>query len=239
MLSLTVSSTGVKSTQIAVLKFLALRGATKHSISISSKKLAEKFSVSQQSGSRYILNLVDNGLIERSLGRRGQILSLTPKGIDILRNEFGEYQLVFDAPEEIIIRGKLESGLGEGAYYMSRKKYKKQIRGLLGWNPYEGTFNLRVIEEDMPKLEAVHAANGMLIEGFKERNRTFGRAWIFKAEISDLKKRKLVGNCAVIVPKRTHYRRVIEIISPEYLRGHFNAEDDSEFCVNVKLNVRN
>ena len=58
-------------------------------------------------------------------------------------------------------------------------------------------------------------------------------------KISDLKKRKVVEDCAVIVPKRTHYRRVIEIISPEYLRGYFNAEDDSEFCVNVKLNVRN
>ena len=101
MLSLIVSSTGVKPTQIAVLKFLALRGATKHPVDMSSEKLAEKFDVSQQSGSRYILNLVDNGLLERNLGRKGQILSLTPKAIDILKNEFNEYRLVFDAPGKI------------------------------------------------------------------------------------------------------------------------------------------
>ena len=90
MLSPIVSSTDVKPTQIAVLKFLALRGATKHPVNMSSEKLAEEFDVSQQSGSRYILNLVDNGLLERNLGRKGQILSLTPKAIDILKNEFNE-----------------------------------------------------------------------------------------------------------------------------------------------------
>ena len=239
MLSLNVSSTGVKPTHIAVLKFLALRGATKHPVNMSSEKLAEKFDVSQQSGSRYILNLVDNGLLERNLGRKGQILSLTSKAIDILKNEFNEYRLVFDAPEKIMLRGKLESGLGEGAYYISRKKYQKQINKIMGWEAYDGTFNLRVKEEDMPKLEAVHAANGMLIEGFKEKNRTFGRAWLFEADIVNPKNKKSVDKCAVIVPKRTHYRKVIEIISPEYLRGFFKSKDDQEFIVNVKLNSGN
>ena len=105
MLSLIVSSSSVKPAHIAVLKFLALRGATKHPVDMSSEKLAEKFDVSQQSGSRYILNLVDKGLLERNLGRKGQILSLTPKAIDILKNEFNEYRLVFDAPEKIKVTG--------------------------------------------------------------------------------------------------------------------------------------
>jgi len=237
MLSLIVSSSGVKPAHIAVLKFLALRGATKHPVDMSSEKLAEKFDVSQQSGSRYILNLVDNGLLERNLGRKGQILSLTQKAVDILKNEFNEYRLVFDAPEKITLRGKLESGLGEGAYYISRKKYQKQINKLMGWEAYDGTFNLRVEEEDMPKLEAVHAANGMLVEGFEEKNRTFGRAWLFEAELVNPKNKKSIDKCAVIVPKRTHYRKVIELISPEYLRGFFKSKDNQEYIVNVKLNA--
>ena len=101
----------------------------------------------------------------------------------------------------------------------------------MGWEAYDGTFNLRVEEEDMPKLEAVHAANGMLVEGFEEKNRTFGRAWLFEAEIVNPKNKKSVDKCAVIVPKRTHYRKVIELISPEYLRGFFKSKDNQEFVV--------
>ena len=42
-------------------------------------------------------------------------------------------------------------------------------------------------------------------------------------------------NCAIISPKRTHYKRVVEVISPEYLRDELSAKDGDVFKVKINL----
>ena len=145
------------------------------------------------------------------------------KGITVLRKEFSEYGLIFGAQEKIKMKGTLETGLGEGGYYISKRGYIEQFESKLGWRPFEGTFNLRLNEDEVPKIEAMKAAEGILIEGFKQEDRTFGKAWLFKCVL--INGTKQVGQCAVISPKRTHYKRVIEVISPTYLRDEFGAKD--------------
>ena len=46
---------------------------------------------------------------------------------------------------------------------------------------------------------------------------------------------KVIENCAIISPKRTHYKRVVEIISPTYLRRDLNVEDGAKFRIKVDL----
>ena len=110
-----------------------------------------------------------------------------------------------------------------------------QFEKKLKWKPFEGTFNLRLKEEEVPKIEAMKAADGILIEGFEQEGRTFGKAWVFKCTIKNGKKK--VENCAIISPKRTHYKRVVEVISPEYLRDELDAKDGDVF--KVKINLHN
>ena len=161
------------------------------------------------------------------------MVTIMNKGISILRKEFSEYGLIFGAQKKIEIRGALETGLGEGGYYISKRGYMEQFESKLNWQPFEGTFNLRLNEDEVPKIEAMKAAEGILIEGFEQEGRTFGKAWLFKcALISGTKK---VGKCAVISPKRTHYKRVIEIISPVYLRDELKAKDGDSFVVRIDL----
>lgn len=155
------------------------------------------------------------------------------KGLSKLRKEFSEYELIFGTQKEIEMKGTLETGLGEGGYYISKKGYMVQFKKKLGWNPFEGTFNLRLKEEEVPKIEAMKAADGILIEGFEQEGRTFGKAWIFKCTLGNGNKE--VHNCAIISPKRTHYRRVVEVISPEYLRDKLGAKDGDVFKVKIDL----
>ena len=131
------------------------------------------------------------------------------------------------------MKGTLETGLGEGGYYISKKEYMTQFEKKLGWRPFEGTFNLRLKEEEVPKIEAMKAAEGILIEGFEQEGRTFGKAWIFMCVLK--KGTKKVENCAIIAPKRTHYKRVVEVISPEYLRDKLKAKDGDVFIVKIDL----
>ncbi|MEC8948968.1 MAG: DUF120 domain-containing protein [Candidatus Thermoplasmatota archaeon] len=223
----------MKPNLLAALKWLALRGGVRRPVHVSSGRLAKELDVTQQSGARYLLELADRGLLERRLVRGGQMVRLLQPARDLLRREFAEYSLIFDAQPEVSLTGVLETGLGEGGYYISRDGYTTQFEALLGWTPYEGTLNLRVSEAGAPQLEAIRAAEGELIDGFSEVERTFGRAWLFPASINSSKHSE--SQCALITPKRTHYRRVIELISPHYLRDLLDVTDGQELQVTVQL----
>jgi riboflavin kinase len=222
----------MKTVLLAALKWLALRGAVRRPVHVSSGQLAKELDVTQQSGARYLLELADRGLLERRLVRGGQMVRLLQPARDLLRREFADYSLIFDAQPEITLTGVLETGLGEGGYYISRNGYTTQFEALLGWTPYEGTLNLRIGEAGVPELEAIRAADGKLVEGFSEAERTFGRVWLFPASISSNNQSE--SQCALITPKRTHYRRVIELISPHYLRDLLSATDGQELQVTVQ-----
>ena len=215
------------------MKFLALQGGTKHPIHVSSINLSKNLGVSQQSASRYLIELVEKGYLERRLAQGGQVVTVLNKGISILRKEFSEYSLIFGTQKEIEMKGILETGLGEGGYYISKKGYMKQFQKKLSWKPYEGTFNLRLNDDEVPKIEAMKAAEGILIEGFEQEGRTFGKAWVFKCSLKNGK--EIVKECAIISPKRTHYRRVVEVISPIFLRGKLKATDGDMFTIKVDL----
>ena len=195
--------------------------------------MSKQLNVSQQSASRYLIELVEKGYLERRLAHGGQVVTIMNKGLSKLRKEFSEYELIFGTQKEIEMKGTLETGLGEGGYYISKKGYMVQFEEKLRWKPFEGTFNLRLKEEEVPKIEAMKAEDGILIEGFEQEGRTFGKAWVFKCILRNGSKK--VNNCAIISPKRTHYRRVVEVISPEYLRDKLNAEDGDEFKVKIDL----
>ena len=215
------------------MKFIALQGGTRHPIHISSTDLSQNLGISQQSASRYLIELVNLGYIERRLAQGGQIITILKKGISNLRKEFSEYSLIFGTQEKIEMKGVLETGLGEGGYYISKKGYMKQFQSKLKWKPYEGTFNLRLNDDEIPKIEAMKAAEGILIEGFEQEGRTFGKAWVFKCSLKNGK--EIVEDCAIISPKRTHYRRVVEIISPIFLRDKLKAKDGDTFSIKVDL----
>ena len=212
---------------------MALQGGTRHPVHISSISLSKQLDVSQQSASRYLIELVEKGYLERKLAHGGQVVTIMNKGISILRRESSEYGLIFGSQREIEMKGALETGLGEGGYYISKRGYMEQFEKKLGWRPFEGTFNLRLEENEVPKIEAMKAAEGILIEGFEQEGRTFGKAWLFKCVLINGSKK--VEKCAVISPKRTHYRRVIEVISPLYLRDELKAEDGESFVVRIDL----
>ena len=173
------------------------------------------------------------GYLERRLAQGGQIVTVLNKGIIVLRKELSEYSLIFGTQKEIKMKGTLETGLGEGGYYISKKGYMDQFQTKLEWKPYEGTFNLRLHDDEVPKIEAMKAAEGILIEGFEQEGRTFGKAWVFKCSLEN--GGGIVKECAIISPKRTHYRRVVEVISPIFLRDKLKAVDGDVFTTKVNL----
>lgn len=208
----------MKPYHVETIKAIALLGGIKEFVNLSSRELGGLIGVSQQSASQRILELVREGLVARDLATRRQRIRLTPKGAEVLRKEYADYQRIFEVKETLTIAGSVTSGLGEGAFYMRQRGYKDQFRKKLWFEPYEGTLNLKISGGDVAKLRILQESPGIEISGFEAGGRTFGGAKCFLATLGHI-------DCAVIMPIRTHHTDVLEVISKHYLRTAVGLKD--------------
>jgi riboflavin kinase len=206
---------------LQTIKELALLGAMRNKVEISSQELAELLSTSQQTASRYLLELESIQMISRELGIKKQLIQITPLGTDILEKEFSMYKQIFDLSKKVMFKGTIVSGMGEGKYYTEQKGYIDQFKKKLGFNPYPGTLNVEIQFIERNKLRLLRTYNGTAIDAFQTKNRTFGRVTCFPAEINSIKG-------AIVLPKRSHYSHILEFISPVNLRSELHLHDGDE-----------
>ena len=213
---------------LRVLKHLAIMGGLRNFVPLSSGELAKMLGISQQSASKKILELIDNGIIERRLGAKKPLIKITKKGLGLLQKEYAEYQRMFEALKKLSVKGVVISGMGEGRYYLTLKGYKEQLKRKLRFSPYEGTLNLRISPGESSKLNILKESSGITIDGFQDGERTFGPGKCFPAKIRNM-------DCAVIVPNRSHYSDVVEVISKDYLREKLKLRDGDKVEVEIRL----
>jgi riboflavin kinase len=196
---------------LSTLKELALLGAIKNKIEISSFELGKQLEASQQTASRYLLELDNQGMITRELGIKKQIIQITSLGEEVLQEEHSQYQQIFQLADQVHFKGKVVSGMGEGRYYTEQIGYSKQFKEKLGFMPYPGTLNVEIELIERNKLRLLKKHNSINIEEFKTKNRTFGGVQCFRAVING-------KEGAIVLPFRSHYSNILEFISPIYLR---------------------
>jgi riboflavin kinase len=210
------------------LRKLALMGALDDYIAISSRELGDALEMSQQSASKRILELIDCQFITRDLGTRKQRIKITPKGVEAMKKEYAEYRRIFERTDHISIRGEVASGMGEGGFYISQEGYLKQFRAKLGFEPFQGTFNVRIYPEEIGKLDIVRSTAGILIEGFTYEGRNFGNVIAYKTKIHNI-------DCAILVPEMSHYTDILEIIAACSIRRTLSLSDGDRVDVKVSL----
>jgi len=124
---------------LQTMKELALLGAMRNKIEISSLELAKQLETSQQTASRYLLELDKQGMIIRELGIKKQLIQITNDGTELLQKERLMYQQIFELTDKVHFKGKVISGMGEGRYYTEQKEYVEQFKEKMGFIPYPGT----------------------------------------------------------------------------------------------------
>lgn len=208
----------MKPQHLQTLKNIALMGGVHDFVIISSSELGRALSISQQAASKRILELINLGMMTRDLGTRAQGLRLTQKGIEALMHEYADYKRIFELKDRLRISGRVTTGLGEGQYYVQQKGYLEQFEKKLWFLPYEGTLNLNVESSDLFKLKILSDSEGILIDGFQSKGRTFGEVKCFPARMRNVE-------CAVIMPVRSHHTNVLEVISKHHLRSTLALDD--------------
>jgi riboflavin kinase len=216
-----------------VLYKLAEMGAGSRTVKVSTEYLAEKMGASQQTASRYLIQLEKTGWIKRDVTLEGCLVKITNSGMAELKKLYSSLRLIMEAeyPPSVTLEGVLFTGLGEGAYYVTRDGYRRQFIEKLGFDPYPGTLNLKLTTEyDMKTQSELEAYPGIEIEGFKDESRTFGSVRCYPAIINN----KVKG--AVVFALRSHYNSsVLEVIAPAFLRTRLKLKDGNKVKIEILI----
>jgi riboflavin kinase len=210
---------------------LADMGAHRRTAKISTEYLASRLDLSQQTASRYLIELEDKGLIRRNITPEGCLIRISESGVKELETLYAELRCVMEksVPPSITFEGVVFTGMGEGVYYTSVEGYRRQFIEKLGFDPYPGTLNLKLgTEYDIKARSELDGYPAVEIEGFRDPNRTFGSVRCYPIMLNN----KVKG--ALISAGRSHYgSTVVEIIAPVFLRKHLGLKDGHKVKVEV------
>jgi len=208
--------------ELAYLVELALRGADRRHVKVSTAELGAAIGRSQQTASRVLMCMERNGLVTRQKEGKAQTVKITPAGMNQLQDL---HKLLTKILEGCTIEGTVFTGLGEGAYYMSQEGYRKQFRDRLGFDPYPGTLNLRI---PAGSADEIRSRPGLKIDGFQSGGRSFGGGKCFRVRIGS------EAQGVIFIPDRTHYPKdVLEVVSDVNLRERLGLRDGDLVCLTV------
>jgi len=206
-------------------------GAHKRTAKISTEYLAERIGISQQTASRYLIELEHMGWIHRNITPEGSLIRIAETGVAQLQRLYSNLRILMEAayPPSVTLEGTVFTGLGEGAYYIAKEYYMKQFIEKLGFDPFPGTLNLKLTTEyDLKTKAELESYPAVEIQGFKNEDRTFGLVKCYPAKIDN----KIKG--ALVLALRSHYdASVLEIIAPVCLRKQLNLKDGNKVKVEV------
>lgn len=197
------------------------------SMQSSTGRIADELIVSQQTISRKLRELEEKNLIERHVSPKGTGIKLTEEGKKFLENYYSMLNEIISGKQSKRInkinpvKGIIETGMGEGAYYI--KEYRKKIKEKINMLPFPGTLNLKVDPEEYS--EFINSLNPIKIDSFKTRERSFGPITLFRVKAKGI-------DSAIVIPERTsHKRDVMELIAPMNLRKKLRIKDGNKLVV--------
>jgi riboflavin kinase len=126
----------------------------------------------------------------------------------------------------ISLEGVVVSGLGQGAQFMAIPWVRDAVRRVMGFDPYPGTLNVKLVNPDMVAAWR-EIQDGPAFRLAPPPPEECG-ARLFRITIApDV-------DAAVIVPDLTRYADdTLELIAPIHVRNHFGLHDHDRVTLRV------
>jgi len=129
------------------------------------------------------------------------------------------------------ITGKIVSGSNQGAFFTQLDWVQEQCLTKLGFAPWPGTLNLEIQVDHAAVIEELKAAKGLELVS-PDSNYCSGH--VFPVSIEGLP-------AAVVIPAedvRVHAKNIIEIISPEMLKGALGVKDGDQVTITINRHLK-
>jgi riboflavin kinase len=192
---------------------------------ITTAELGNFINRSQQSASKYLVDLEKAGFLERTKAGQKFRVMITDRGVDEVLNLHETIKRSVEVLDRsgLQLDGKVVSGMGEGAYYMSLDGYRTQFSEKLGYEPYAGTLNLKLSSQTSIRMRSImDSYPSIFVRGFADSSRSYGWVKCYPAVLNN----GALEKAAVVVLERTHYdKSVLEVIAP--------------ICIKESLGIKN
>lgn len=222
----------LKIQHLLTLTQLLSKGAKHNFVPITTSSLGKSINKSQQAASKHLLELEQDGFIERVTSGKNVSVKITPKGYSEMVKLSSILKTSLEsAPSFVELKGTLVSGMGEGAYYMSLKGYTKQFKEKIGYIPFPGTLNVKLSKKEyIETVSQFYNRDCILINGFSDEKRTYGWVKCFNAKLNNL------IDCELVILERTHHdNSVIELISKINIRKTAKLRDGSNLTIKIPI----
>lgn len=129
--------------------------------------------------------------------------------------------------ESTVIKGKVFSGLGKGAFFTQLDWVRQQCLDKLGFIPFAGTLNLQVDQDYLALAERLRAEEGINVV---PPTPEFCPAKAFPVSIGSIK-------AAIIIPDagkftdEVHSPDIIEVIAPVEIKKALSIKDGDEVAI--------
>ena len=128
--------------------------------------------------------------------------------------------------KELVIKGKIISGAGEGAYFTQIGWVQQQCVEKLGFKPYPGTLNLEISDEFLPAIRSLDQKEAIELISPDPK---FCNAMVFQVSLGEI-------SGAIILPEekvRIHPENIIEIIAPLKLKAALKVNDGDSLKITI------
>lgn len=205
-------------------------------ITLTTQEIAEEVSSTQQTVSRRLNKLRDLEFIEITTKGKKNKMKITQKGKAYLKVIQLGLEDIFDHEKSgIIYYGSVQTGMGEGKYYVKIPNYFSKFAELLGEEPFPGTLNV-FLEDDYIEEFFLTVSNQKpkIIESFTntDLNRTFGPVNCYNVEIFHSEREEEKIRCLFLDIRRTsHKKEIMEFVSHLNLRERFAMKDGDKIGI--------
>ncbi|HEY7695420.1 MAG TPA: DUF120 domain-containing protein [Nitrososphaeraceae archaeon] len=223
----------IKSEYVITLAKLLLKGAKDNFIEFTSTDIGIEINKSQQAASKVILELQDLKYVERVKKGHGYLIRVTDEGFSIVKkmSEF-LHMALNSSPGKVHFSGTLVSGMGEGKYYMSLDGYRKQFEKKIGYIPFPGTLNIRIVDPlSLENRDKIETFRYHFVDGFSDSKRTYG--WV-KCYPVILNGNEKIRTDLLILERTHHDNNMLEIIAPVNIKKVLNLKNGDNVKVTLK-----
>ncbi|MBN2157364.1 MAG: CTP-dependent riboflavin kinase [Candidatus Lokiarchaeota archaeon] len=198
-------------------------------ISKSSTEIASLLSTSQQTISRRLKKLRDSGYIMKSLEEDILQIKISEKGKTALNSVFQDLKKILVEKGKQQYYGQVQTGLGEGKFYVQLPKYHEQFKDILNDSPYPGTLNISLAPEYLEDFYyTLSQKSHHKVSGFESEERSYGSVKCYDILLNTNGKSKNEVECLLVDIRRTsHQKGTIEIVSQFNLRDMLHLIDGS------------
>lgn len=230
---------------LVLVNLLSLGGKNDY-LEITSTEISKTINCSQQTASKILIDLEQENLISRIKNNKRFKIKVTVEGYEVIKDiyEMIKRSLEKSVNSYVIFKGKIVTGMGEGAYYMSIEGYLKQFQEKLGYKPFPGTLNVKLEEKIYidSKRELINFPS-IYIEGFRNTSRSFGWVKCYPVKITTENENltndpsqndgKLTGAHILLLERTHHDNSLIEVIAPYSIKECAKLKDGDR--ISLKL----